>query len=348
MTQPDSPPSSLAPVGVVVIGRNEGQRLKDCLQSVRDIEHVAYVDSGSTDGSQAYARSLGMTVVELAVPPNFTAARARNAGLAALLAAAPDLAFVQMVDGDCTVQPEWIATALDALAQVPDLAAVFGRRRERFPDASRYNALCDWEWDVPVGEVDACGGDVMLRVAALVEAGGYPDEMIAGEEPDLSARMRARGWRLWRIAPEMTLHDAAMTRFGQWWNRTRRSGHAFAELAQRHPKLKTPDYVRICRRIILWGGVLPGLAMLGVVLAPLASLRWLALSFAIIGLFCLNSARIARGERRRGMAPALASASGALLMIGKLPQFLGLVRFHLNRWSGRRPRLIEYKGATAA
>lgn len=334
-------------VGVVVIGRNEGERLKACLRSVEGVGPIAYVDSGSTDGSQAFARSLGVTVVELAVPPNFTAARARNAGLQALLAQAPGLAFVQMVDGDCAVQPGWIEAALTTLQAEPELAAVFGRRRERFPEASTYNALCDVEWDVPVGDAAQCGGDVMLRVAAVTAAGGYPDEMIAGEEPDLSARMRKGGWKLQRIDAEMTLHDAAMTRFSQWWNRTKRSGHAYAELAHRHPDLTRPAWSRTCRRIVLWGAVLPTVGVVGLMLA-LASPWFLLVPLAVAGLSLLNMARLARSERRKGLSPRLAAISGVLLMVGKHAQFLGFARFHMNRLSGRRSRLIEYKGPAAA
>jgi glycosyltransferase involved in cell wall biosynthesis len=40
-----------------------------------------YVDSGSSDGSAQLALKDGVTVIELTVPPHFTAARARNAGL---------------------------------------------------------------------------------------------------------------------------------------------------------------------------------------------------------------------------------------------------------------------------
>src|ERR1700732_2176195 len=99
-------------LGLVVIGRNEGERLARCLASVRVISKRVYVDSGSTDGSVALAQKEGVKVVELPVPPHFTAARARNTGLAHLLTDDPDLEFVQMVDGDCELQPGWIEGAL--------------------------------------------------------------------------------------------------------------------------------------------------------------------------------------------------------------------------------------------
>ncbi|MEO0678525.1 MAG: hypothetical protein AAFZ02_13325, partial [Pseudomonadota bacterium] len=50
------------------------------------------------------ARALGAEVVELDLAIPFTAARARNAGFRALLARAPELDFVQFVDGDCELR----------------------------------------------------------------------------------------------------------------------------------------------------------------------------------------------------------------------------------------------------
>ena len=54
-------------LGIVVIGRNEGQRLINCLKSVKSQADtpIVYVDSGSTDGSVAAAQKLGVTVVNL-------------------------------------------------------------------------------------------------------------------------------------------------------------------------------------------------------------------------------------------------------------------------------------------
>src|SRR5258707_9911625 len=112
-------------LGLVVIGRNEGERLVRCLASVRSIPNRVYVDSGSSDGSVERAIREGVSVIELEVPPNFTAARARNAGLVKLLAESPGLEFVQMVDGDCEIHQDWIPAGLAALRAGPDLAAVY-------------------------------------------------------------------------------------------------------------------------------------------------------------------------------------------------------------------------------
>src|SRR3712207_5830630 len=202
-------PAVTEDLGVVIIGRNEGERLKASLRSLDAVPHRVYVDSGSTDGSQEAARKAGFELVELAVPPGFTAARARNAGLERLLERHPNLRFVQMADGHCKVAPGWIGPALEALEADQRLPLVCGRRGERHPNASINSRLCDIEWDVPVGEARSCGGDALCRVEALRAAGGYSSDLIAGEEPDLCLRLRRLGWRIRRIDAEMTLHDAA-------------------------------------------------------------------------------------------------------------------------------------------
>ena len=176
----------------------------------------------------------GIDVVDLDMRSAFTAARARNAGLDRLLKIAPDIKYVQFLDGDCELVGSWPSAAIAFLETDAKVAAVFGRRRERYPDRSIYNWLCDLEWNTPIGESKAFGGDVMLRFSAFQAVGGYRDDLVAGEDPELGLRLRAAHWRLFRMDPEMTLHDAAITRFGQWWWRNMRSGYAFALGAELH------------------------------------------------------------------------------------------------------------------
>jgi GT2 family glycosyltransferase len=335
-------------LGLVVIGRNEGDRLARCLASVRAIPEQIYVDSGSTDGSVALAQREGVKVVVLAVPPHFTAARARNAGLAQLLADNPDLEFVQMVDGDCELQPGWIDAGLSVLRSDPDLALVYGRLRERYPDRSIYNALCDDEWNMPLGESTRSGGNALFRVAAMRQVDFYNPAVIAGEDTEMSVRLRKRGWKMRRIDAEMGLHDAAITRFGQWWSRTRRSGHGYAEMAVLHPDSRDPDCPRSARSIFLWGGVMPTILLVTVALALTVQARWWIAVALVILPWPLRMAQLTRRQRQKGLSPKVARASGILLMFGKVPQFLGLVGYHLNRLSGRTSRLIEYKGPETA
>lgn len=343
-----NPSSVLRNVGLVAIGRNEGARLVRCLESVRSVPKRVYVDSGSTDGSVAAATAQGVSVVELPMPPNFTAARARNAGLARLLAEDPGLEFVQMIDGDCQMQPGWPASGLAALRKDPRLAVVYGRLRERFPQSSIYNALCDDEWNSPVGEASGMLGIALCRVAALREVGFYNAAIIAGEDSELAIRLRKAGWRLECINSEMALHDAAIFHFSQWWGRTRRSGHCFAELARLHPDSRDPDWARSVRSILVWGALMPAAALLAIAAAITVDARWLIAASILILPWPARMRALARRQRQRGLPSKVARASGILLMLGKLPQFLGVIAYYRNRLLGRKSRLIEYKRAETA
>lgn len=300
-----APVPPLVRTGFVVIGRNEGARLAGCLESVlRETRYVVYVDSGSIDGSAAMARRAGIAVVELDDSIPFTAARARNAGAAWLRQYVPHLLYIHFIDGDCELRSGWLHRALDAMEAEPDLAAVCGRRRERYPQRSAYNRLCDNEWNTRVGIADTCGGDALFRVEPFREVGGFSIAMIAGEEPDLCHRIRQRGWAIRRIDVEMTVHDAAMTRFSQWWQRNRRSGYATAEALV----LRGKDVRGLFRDVvsnIFWATPLSW---------PLWPLLWCRI-FA-----------------RKGALEA------SFLLLGKFPHLQGQIDY----WRSRR-RLIEYK-----
>ena len=317
-------PAPAGTVDAVVIGRNEGDRLRACLTSLQgSVRHIVYVDSGSTDGSADMARSLGARVVDLDLSRPFTAARARNAGLAAL---PPDADLVQLVDGDCEVEPGWIDAARAHLAAHPEIAVVCGRRRERHPGASLYNALADIEWNTPPGEAKACGGDALARVAALRQIGGFRDSLIAGEEPEMCLRLRQAGWRIWRLDAAMTIHDAAMTRFGQWWKRTRRAGHAFAEGAALHGRGPDRHWVAETRRALVWGAGLPLAIAVG-------ALAWPPLLASVL----IYPAQALRLSRRHGLA------WGAFTTLGKFAEAQGVAEYRIRRALRAGPKLIEYK-----
>jgi GT2 family glycosyltransferase len=315
-------------IGAVVIGRNEGVRLEACLASLSDVPRVVYVDSGSTDGSVEMAQARGIEVVSLDMTMPFTAARARNAGLARLREGdAPEL--VQFVDGDCELRAGWLAAAQAFLDSHPDVAVVAGRRRERFPEATIYNAQCDREWNTPVGEALACGGDALMRMSVLDEVEGYDPTLIAGEEPEMCQRMRLKGWKIWRLDHEMTWHDAAMTRFSQFWKRARRAGHAYAEGAYLHGE--HGHYVAQTRRALFWGTVLP-------VLIVIAGLVWPPF-FVLVLIYPFQVLRLAK---RGGFSRAAFEEAG-LLTLSKFAEARGVLEFHLRRLLGRRSGLIEYK-----
>ncbi|MBW4710791.1 glycosyltransferase [Roseobacter sp. YSTF-M11] len=315
-------------VGAIIIGRNEGDRLIRGLAALgEDVSPVIYVDSGSDDGSVAAAEAAGAQVVLLDTDRPFTAARARNAGIQALVAQTPPPDLVQFIDGDCELRAGWIETATGFLADHPKVAAVCGRRRERFPEASVYNRLIDLEWDTPCGETRACGGDVLMRLSALRQVGGYNPDLIAGEEPELCVRLRKAGWQIWRLEAEMTWHDAALTRFSQWWKRARRAGHAYAEGAALHGAPPERHNVAQTRRALIWGMALPLAVAAGVLVTPWA--------LPLVLLWPLQWGRLT--QRSGDPVQAL------FLTLSKTPEALGVLEFHMHRLRGRKAALIEYK-----
>ncbi|MFP5078550.1 glycosyltransferase [Rhizobium sp. YIM 134829] len=321
-------------IGIVVIGRNEGQRLIDCLTSLGSrITATVYVDSGSTDGSVEAAQRLGARVLQLDMTSGFTAARARNAGFARLVASQPEIGLVQFVDGDCMVDAGWLARAAEELRLYPDCAVVCGRRRERRPDATIYNWLCDREWDTPIGEADACGGDALMRRTAFEAVRGYREDLVAGEEPELCLRLRRLNWKIRRIDHEMTLHDAAITRFGQWWRRSVRAGHAFAEVSWMYRHAPDRIWQASTRRAVLWSALLPASLLLALLVGPAALLLLLA-----------YPAQAARLALKAGWRDLRNWQGGALSILGKFAEVDGVLRFHLRRLQHRRSQLIEYKG----
>ncbi len=328
-------------VGVVVIGRNEGERLRRCLLSVQDTAcAVIYVDSGSTDGSVDAARALGAEVVELDTSIPFSAARARNAGLERFVQLAPAAEFVLFVDGDCEVAEHFAAVGRRALLDDVRLAAVAGRLRERFPEHSLYNRLCDMEWTVLPGEVKSCGGIALFRVAALRETGGFNPRVVAGEEPELCVRLRQRGWTIKRVADDMATHDAAMTHFSQWWKRAVRAGHAYAEGAALHGQWPERHFVRESLSGWLYGFIVPVLIMA----AALAISPWALLA---VLLYPLLLVRIASGRRRShhdSWSHAFLYAGACLL--AKPAECWGQARYWFRRMLRRPPQIIQHKAAS--
>lgn len=319
----------MTPVDVVQIGRNEGARLVAALSAVRgQAREIVYVDSGSTDGSRAEARAAGAQVVELDLAAPFTAARARNAGFDALTSPR----FVLFIDGDCVLQPGFIEAARANLQANPRLALVTGWRAEIHPDASIYNALCDWEWHRPAGPIRACGGDMLVRAEAWRDVGGMNPSVIAAEDDEFCTRLRKAGWELERIPARMTVHDAAMSRFDQWWVRAVRTGHGFAQVGQLHP-----DYfVTERRRVLIFGLVLPILFVAGLFVMP-----WV--SGVVLLLYAVSHLRAVRALIRDGVSPARARALAPLLTLSKFPNLIGMMRYHARRLSGADMSIIEYK-----
>lgn len=329
-------------LGIVIIGRNEGERLINCLQSlikeVTPLNHVpmVYVDSGSTDNSIQAAKDLRVNVIELDTSRPFTAARGRNTGFWWLIQQHPDLDYVQFIDGDCILVSGWLSLALKTLEENQQLAIACGRRREKFPDATPYNRLADMEWNTPVGEAMACGGDALMRVKAIKSVNGFNDSLICGEEPEMCLRLRRQGWKILRLDADMTVHDAAMTQFSQWWTRMVRSGWAVAQGVAMYGASPQRYMVRQYYSNWFWGLILPLMALGFPWLTSGLSLL-LFLGYPVLGW------RIYQNRRRKGDLFSHSRLYAIACVFAKFPHIIGQIKYSITRWQGQQATLIEYK-----
>ena len=297
-------------VAFVVIGRNEGERLRACLQSILpDCKAVIYVDSRSDDDSVQIAKSLGAHVVELKAGDVLTAASGRSAGLKALRTSFPECRYVHFIDGDCILQPEWLEAAVDHISSNEKAAAVCGTRFEARPGASIYNTILNEEWNTPPGMTDSCGGDSLMRVAALEEIGSFRPELKSCEEPELCSRLRAAGWQIWRLPIPMTEHDAAMTRMSQWWKRGSRAGFGYAQVWKSAPPSGERLYSRELTSTFAWAVGLPAVALLAALLT-----RSLIPIIVALGIYLVQLARMAA---KRDIADVGSWQRAWLFLVGK-------------------------------
>jgi len=329
------PTDPIASVAIVAIGRNEGDRLKSCLlAAVASARTVVYVDSGSTDGSADIARALSCEVLELQSP--FSAARARNEGFARAMKLAPESAFVQFVDGDCTLVDGWLDRGMAALNDRMDAGVVCGHVREIHPEASVYNRLFDLEWGQRPGEIDACGGIFMVRPAVFKTVGGFRPDVIAAEDNEFCVRVRRLNEKILLLDTAMVLHDAAMKRFIEWWRRARRTGHAYAQVAAMHGKSEERYFVRECRRVWIWGLAIPAIS-LG--LAPFTR----GLSLLLLVGYGLQFAWIVRSGIKRGWPLGDAMVYAFFTVLAKFPALEGMLAYHWRHWRGLTPTIMEHK-----
>ena len=326
-----------AHIGVVVIGRNEGERLRCSLSSATKSGHpVIYVDSDSSDSSCDLARSLGVHVVSLDASEQLSAARARNAGAKALSELAPSCDLICFIDGDCELSDGWLKEAEKRLSSSSDLGAVAGRRRERSPESSIWNKLCDMEWNTPIGIAAATGGDFVIKAAAFHEVHGFDESFLAGEEPELGLRLARAGWKIERVDSEMTIHDANITRFSQWWQRCRRAGRAFLQGYLAHGRGPEHFWRREALRPLLWAALIPALALSAGVIN-------LSLGLAIATLLPLHAVRILSSELQKGRSLKDASIYSVACIAGHFAELSGQADFLIKGQAGREQQLIEYK-----
>ena len=152
--------------------------------------------------------------------------------------------------------------------------------------------------------MNALGGIMAVRTSAFRDVGGFNEQAIAGEEPDLGVRLGLAGYLIVKIDQPMATHDAQILRFGQWWRRAVRAGHALAHRYARHGRTPFRDGQREIRSVLFWGFLFPSLIL--VLLWPSRGL-----SLLLLGGYALLGRRIYRYYSGPGAAHGRA-ARGAI------------------------------------
>jgi GT2 family glycosyltransferase len=204
-------------VTVAILSWNGRQHLETCLAALAAQQdpgvdwEILVLDNGSTDGTAAWLRErwLGegmdrrVRLVESPVNLGFCAGNNR-------LAAAADGDALALLNNDTRPEPGWLGALVETLASAPpDVAAVSGKivdwNGERL-DFGRGVMTFDGhafqlDFRRPLGRARvpaageelafACGGNLLIRRASFLAAGGFDESYFAYlEDVDL-------GWRLW-------------------------------------------------------------------------------------------------------------------------------------------------------
>lgn len=323
----------------VVIGRNEGERLKTGLVAIQALcpqAPIVYVDSGSDDDSVIFASSLDILIVELDMSVPFTAARARNAGFEKLLQNHSELSYVQFMDGDCELLSGWVEVAMEELEKNETIGIVSGRRTERFPSASIYNELIDIEWNTPIGETLAVLGDMCVKVKVFQKINGFDETIIAAEDDDFCLRARKAGYKTYRLDAAMSMHDANILHLSQWYQRAKRGGHGYANIFHLHGQSPLKYFQKQIKSVLFWGFLIPLTFLICLFFAP-----WFAVS--IVFIYIAFVIKTVYGRWRVGISLKIALYYGILIFTGKIPEFIGMLQYFKNHFLSRKHQLIEYK-----
>jgi glycosyltransferase involved in cell wall biosynthesis len=313
----------MSDIDVVIIGVNAVATLKDCIESVLmtnyppNLMHIYYVDGGSNDGSIDVAKSYPeVNVIELN-DSNPTPGKGRNAGWKK-----GSSSYVQFLDSDTLLEKNWLEKALVAL-QDQKIAAVCGNRQERNPDKSVYNWIADQEWNGPPGCVQAFGGDVMLSRKALDESRGYNEDLVGGEDPELSLRLCKKGNCIIHLDVPMTLHDIGMKSWLQYWKRAYRTGYAYAAVKALH-STKSGFWQVECKRILIRGG-----CAIVLFIAAILWNSWCLLPGLLLLFYPLLN--IQKFESQKNMTQRQAITYSIHCSVVVIPQCFGILRYYLGR-----------------
>lgn len=266
-------------LSVVIIGRNEAGRLQKCFDSVSPLDagECIYVDSGSSDNSVEIAQNAGARIIKLE-GPEYSASKARNRGWKQAKGE-----WILFVDGDSEITADIVLEGIKFLQANPRTAVICGETRERYPDKSFYQGMSDIDNAQCTKGLEYCGGNAVIRAAALKEVNGYDEKILAGEEPEMCQRMYLKGWKTKRIPAVMAWHDLEMDSFRQYWLRNVRTGMAYAAVAARSKDLGSDLWTKTALKNLIKVAIfLTGTIIIFISRSPIWLIIWVLFIIALV------------------------------------------------------------------
>lgn len=308
-------------IDVVVIGLNSAPTLQKCLQAAFSNHYTQgkvnyfYVDGGSTDNSLAIAQQFPQFTILKIAQEHPTPSAGRNMGWQH--GKAP---LVQFLDSDTELNPDWFNKAVP-LIEPKDIAAISGFLKELNPNQSIYNWFCGHEWNSQPGYSETFGGNVLIKREVLEKSKGYDNDLVAGEDPELSRRIRQLGWKILHSDEPMASHDLDTQTLIKYLKRSYRTGYAYGLLFDRHHIWK-PEVLRIVVRSLLF--------FLFLILSLLYS--WWFLIPALVFLFFPRLFRVKSISKNMRLTMEEASLYSWHASIIVIPQFFGIIRYYYGKW----------------
>jgi glycosyltransferase involved in cell wall biosynthesis len=200
-------------ISVVIPVWNSPDLLAKCLAAIaaqtypRDRYEVLVVDNGSTDETDAVARSFSF--VTLLTEPIASSYRARNRGLQS---ARGD--YVAFTDADCIPSPQWLAAAARAAHQNPQAAILAGQIEMFRADAADNRACEKYESAFDFDQAAHASGGVCMTAnwlsprKTLLDFGGFRQDLKSGGDWDLCRRIRSAGEPIVYVPEMLVSHPA--------------------------------------------------------------------------------------------------------------------------------------------
>ena len=202
------PRDAVCRVSVIIKALNEQKRIVACVESALTAVwavggEVVLADACSSDHTVALASNYPVRIVQLANPGERCCGAGPQLGFQYSVGE-----FVYILDGDMEMLLDFLPAALAFMKAHPDVAGVGGRVVEMNTRSLEYLARVERATGhMEAGEVDRLDMGGLYRRAAVEQTGYLSDRNLHSyEEFNLAVRLRAKGWKLWRIDTDSVRH----------------------------------------------------------------------------------------------------------------------------------------------